>query len=275
MKIICVTNRKGGVGKTTMTVHIAAGLAMKGYRVGIVDLDSQGHIATALSHDKADNLFAALIDRKPLSEVVTRIDPDAYAPTQESAHGELYTIFSDKMTFRIPYMLEDDSAFVLLEMFEAFADYARLDYVFVDTQPTMSLLDTALFAAADGYIFVTECEALSFDGIREIQGQVKRFAKQREKFLQRETRLLGIIPNRMRADTILHRTNISSLAQAFPDLVFSPVILRIAWAEAFNLHQLIYSYAPDGKESADAWNIVHNIERRLKAWREMIASVTP
>lgn len=264
MKILTVANRKGGVGKTTVAVHLAAAMAMKGYRVGIVDLDSQGHVAVTMGLEKLDALYNVLVDQHLIEESVRLVPPEHYAPTAEHAHGELLALLSDRMTYRIPYMLEQASAFVILDMLENFGVTYDLDYIVVDTPPTMSLLDTALYAATDGYIFVTECEALSFDGIIEIQDQIAEFADQRRRYMNRDTHLLGIVPNRMRADTILHRTNISNLAESFPNLVFPPIILRIAWAEAFNIGQLIYTYAPDGKEADDAWRVVNRIEERLK-----------
>ena len=69
-KIVIVCNRKGGVGKTTWTIHIAAGLAQKGRRVGLVDTDSQGHAGLMLNMPESDGLFQVLIEKAPLEKCV-------------------------------------------------------------------------------------------------------------------------------------------------------------------------------------------------------------
>lgn len=266
MKIIAVTNRKGGVGKTTMAVHIAAGLATQGYRVGLVDTDSQGHAGVMFGLEKEDGLFNVMIEKTPIEDCVLRVDPAQYTTPDQPARGELYLLPSSKRTHRIPYMLDDDDALIFLEMLEAFGDLVQLDCILIDTQPTMSMFDGALYLAADGYVYVTECERLSFDGVEEIVEQVQRFARRRKTYLGRDTKLIGIIPNKMRADTRLHRHNISQLSNAFPGLVWSPVILHILWAEATNANELIYTYAPSGSEARDVWDIVESVETRLREW---------
>lgn len=257
MKIIAVTNRKGGVGKSTMTTHIAAGLALAGLNVGIVDTDSQGHAGMMLGQAEENGLYAALIEKKPLDEVARLVQPERYIPDGHlNQGGNLWLLPSSDRTYRIPYELQQDENFLFLETLEQFGEQAKLDAILVDTNPTLSLFDGAVWLAADGYIYVTECERLSIDGIQGAIEQMSRVNRQRAKYLNRESKILGIIPNKMRPSTTVHRMNISAIASAYPGLVWPPVTLRTAWVEAANLQELIYRYAPGGQECRDAYAVV-------------------
>jgi cellulose biosynthesis protein BcsQ len=143
----------------------------------------------------------------------------------------------------------------------------NLDAVIIDTSPTLSPFDTSVYLATDGFVYVTECERLSFDGIMTAIDHMERFARQRRQYLHRESRIVGIIPNKLRADTRNHRHNISKLAEAFPGLVWTPITLRILWSEATNVGELIYTYAPSGMEARDAWKMVDNTSKVLQAWQ--------
>lgn len=257
MKIIAVTNRKGGVGKSTMTTHIAAGLALAGLNVGIVDTDSQGHAGMMLGQPDENGLYAAMIEKKPLDEVVRLVQPERYIPDGHlNQGGNLWLLPSSDRTYRIPYELQPEEHFLFLETLERFGDQSALDVILIDTNPTLSLFDGAVWLAADGYIYVTECERLSFDGIQSAITQMTRINQQRVTYMNRQSEILGIIPNKMRPKTSVHRMNITAIAEAYPGMVWSPVTLRTAWVEAANLQEMIYRYAPDGQECRDAYAIV-------------------
>lgn len=267
MKIVAVTNRKGGVGKSTMSVHIAAGMASLGYNVGLVDTDSQGHAGMMLGMDEENGLYDALINKKPLEEVVRLVPPDYYSTSDNPAKGNLYLLPSSDKTYRVPLELAQDETFLFLETLEHMGELASLDVVIIDTNPTLSLFDGAVYLAADGYVYVTECERLAFDGVQSAVDQMQRFAKQRRNYLQRESKILGIIPNKMRIKTVVHRNNISALAARFPGLVWSPVRLRTGWVEAANLQETVYRLLPTGQEAADAWDMTKRTVEALNQWQ--------
>lgn len=266
MKIVAVTNRKGGVGKSTMTTHIAAGLAAKGLNVAIVDTDSQGHASLMLGLPDENGLYAALIEKKPLDQVVRLVSPEAYMTPDNPPAGNLYLLPSSDNTYKVPHELRQEETFLFLETLETMGEWLNLDVILIDTNPTLSLFDGAVYLAADGYIYVTECERLSVDGVQSAIDQMKRFSKQRLKYLNRDSRILGIIPNKMRPKTMVHRANISAIADQYPGLVWPPVTLRTAWVEAANMQEMIYKYAPTGQEARDAWELVNRTMEGL-TWR--------
>lgn len=263
MKIIAVTNRKGGVGKSTMTTHIGAGLAQMGLKVAIVDTDSQGHAGQMFGLPDENGLYAALIEKRGLEDVLHLVPDARYMPDDTPATGQLYVLPSSDKTYRIPHELRQEDTFLFLEVLEAMGDWLKLDAILIDTNPTLSLFDGAVWLASDAYIYVTECERLSIDGIQSGIAQLQKASHQRAKYLQRESRILGIIPNKMRAKTMVHRMNIAAIAEAYPGLVWSPVTLRTAWVEAANLQESIFRYAPAGQEARDAWALVRKTMEAL------------
>jgi chromosome partitioning protein len=250
-----------------MAVHIAAGLAIRGARVGLVDTDSQGHAGLMLGMPETNGLFAALIEKKGFEETVFQIPAEHLPPPDMNVRGSLYLLPSGDLTYKIPYELQAGDAFAFLELVEAFIEWAALDLVIIDTNPTMSMFDGAVYMATDGFIFVTECERLSFDGIGRATEQIIRFSKSRDRYLGRGSRLIGIIPNKMRADTVVHRTNISDLKQVYGETVWTPVTYRIAWASALNIDELVYSFEPAGQAAHDAWHITEQVGKAVRLWQ--------
>lgn len=266
MKVIAVSNRKGGVGKSTMATHIAAGLAIQGLRIALVDTDPQGHSGLMLGQPEDDGLYKVLIDKVPLESVVREIAPDSYSPPDHPAAGSLFLLPSGVMTHRIPKLLEEYETFLFFDTLEALGQTYALDAVIIDTNPTLTLFDGSIYLATDAFLYVTECEQLSFDGIQSAITQVENFATIRKRYSGRESRIVGIIPNKFRAGTYVHRHNIAELKKAYGDLVWPPIILRTIWTETTNARELLYTYAPSGQEALDAWDKVERTRKAMEAW---------
>lgn len=267
MKIVSVVNRKGGQGKTTMSVHIAAGLATLGLRVGIVDTDSQGHAGLMFKQEEENGLYRLLVEKTPLADVVREIPIDRYSTEDRPSTGALFLIPSGDKTYRIPKELDEQDSFLFLERLEEFGEAYKLDTIIIDTNPTMTLFDGSVYAAADGYVFVTECERMAFEGIQKAIEQMQRAAHVRQKYFKRDTRILGILPNKLRPGTFVHRQNVAELGNAFPGMVWNPVTLRTIWTEASNIQELVFTYAPTGQEVRDAWAVVQKTWEGLQAWQ--------
>jgi chromosome partitioning protein len=266
--IIAVTNRKGGVGKSTMAAHLAAGLATQGFNVAEVDTDSQGHAALMLGMADENGLYKAMIEKVPFEEVVRLVPPEQYSTPDRPSKGNLYLLPSSDRTYQIPSKLEPDETFLFLQLMDDMKARYSLDVIVIDTNPTLSMFDGAVWLAVDGYLYVTECSRMSFDGVQEALTQFQRFGKQRERYLGRESHVIGILPNKFRANTRLHRHNIAQLVEAFGhDFVWPPVTLRTAWEEAVNAQELVYTYVPTGQEASDAWAVVDRTLEAVKPWQ--------
>jgi chromosome partitioning protein len=260
--IIDVTNRKGGVGKSTVSVHLAAGLATHGYSIGLVDTDSQGHAGLMLGMPESDGLFDLLINKRPLANCILPVPSEQFSTADIPAQGALYMVPSSVHTYKIPHMLNADESFLFLQKMEEFGNAYSLDAIIVDTAPTMSLFDGSIYLAADAYIYVTEAERMSLDGVVTAVDQMQRFNQQRKQYLGRESSILGIVPNKMRS-TLVHKHNLDALVDQFGDLVWPSLGLRTLWTEASNLNQTVFTYAPSGQEAKDAWAVVKKTEQAL------------
>jgi chromosome partitioning protein len=265
MEVVTVTNRKGGVGKSTVSAHLAAGLATKGKRVALVDTDSQGHAALALNLPQSNGLYDLIVDHATLESVIIPVPVDHYSPPDIPAKGALYLLPSHERTFRIPFLVDDP--FIFGDRLKELTDAYALDFIIVDTNPTLSMFDGSIYLATDAFLYVTEVEKLAFDGVVTAMEHMKRFGRKRLEWRGDESRILGIVPNKVRAGTRNHRHNIARLADAFPGLVWSLVSLNTIWAEATNVEQLVYTYAPTSQPAADAWRLVDRVEKELATWQ--------
>jgi chromosome partitioning protein len=262
-KTIIVANRKGGVGKTTVATHLAAGMSLVGLRVGLVDTDPQGHCASALGLPKANGLFELMTGTSTFSEWVIHVSGASYAVEGWQSPTPLVLLPSDKRTAVITSS-DGVSVFDFRRLMREFATVYNLDYIVVDSSPSNTMFDDSLSLAADYYLYVTEVAALSFDGLMEATDELARANRSQQEFRTSDIQMLGIIPNKIRASTNNHRDNIRLLAEHFGrDAIWSPVTLRTVWESAFEYGQLVYTYAPYDVEFQQALDIVDHALKRL------------
>lgn len=266
-RVITVKNYKGGVGKTTVSDHVAGGLAAMGYRVGLMDTDSSGDASMMLNMPEENGLFNLLIEDAALDSVVREVPPEHYATSNHYSGGSLLLIPSSSKTRGIPNLLKDEpeGVFRFVAMTDRFAEAYALDVIVVDTNPSMSDADTILNMATDYYLYVTECTRLSYSGLTKALHSFQVFGEQRRRFMNRASSVLGIVPNKMQQQTVLHRRNIEALGKKFgTDLVWPPIIAGIEWQNAADAKQLIYTWSPNGQEAHLAWDMVNRVIRELE-----------
>ncbi|MDZ4671145.1 MAG: ParA family protein [Phototrophicales bacterium] len=262
MRIVAIANRKGGVGKSTVSVHIATGLASKGHNVLLVDTDPQGHAGYSLGIAPQPGLFNLLVDKKDFQDVLRPVPASAFSVPDHPASGRLFVLPSDEKTGVIPLLEKNPFAFLsrLDELQKAF------DYVIIDTAPTTTMFDGAVYMAARAFVYVTECEALSFDGLKRGLDQIREFEGRRADYNLPPNRILGIIPNKFRAKTENHERNLRYVQDAFSGLVWDAIPLRTVFSEATNFKQAVFAYAPTSYEAKVMWALVERFEKEILAW---------
>ena len=260
MKIITLLNEKGGVGKTTLAVHIAAGLAARGWRVLLIDADPQGHATVALGARKEPGLYEMLVREASFKDVLKVVPPQNYLPPETPSEGRLYLIPSNIETRVIPMMISD--AMKVNKRVRMLKDV--VDAVVFDTSPTPSLLHASIYLATDGIIYPTKCEYLSFDGLAESFQHRQASQPMREQYELGSITNLGIVPTMFRSSTLEHAENLKLLRQQFGSMVWRPIPQRTIWAEASSRHQTVFAIAPESKAASDAWHLVDKVEEDMQ-----------
>lgn len=270
---ITVTNRKGGVGKTTVAVHLAAALATLGYRVGLIDTDSQGHCSVLLNMHPENDLYDVLINNVSLNERVVVIPERDYSTESYPSTGKLFLLKGHDATYKIPREMEDTDIFNFLDMVTRFKEAAQLDLVIIDTSPTLSQFDGAVYLATDAFLYVTEPEMLSISGLIDAIKNMQSFAKMRKRYVHKETRILGIIPNRVRPNTLVSQNSIGALEQEFGifdegGLMLPYVRLTTMWSQAANERMPMFVFEPDSAAAGDMWTVVDKLRGRINTWQK-------
>lgn len=256
MKTITLLNEKGGVGKTTSATTLAAGLAIRGNRVLIIDTDPQGHATIALQAKKLDGLVRLLAQDAAWEEVTVTIPPDIY--TASPTTGSLYLMPSHLNNRALPMMLEDNFM-VLRERLEEVSD--TIDYVIFDTSPTPSVVHGLVYLASDYIVFPSECEYLSMDGLASSTQNMLRGNKARAAQGLPPITLLGIQPMKFEAGTKNHLDNLEAMKQHFGSRnVWQPINKRTIWRDAAQSGLSIFAHAPASPAASEAWAIIDNVQ---------------
>jgi len=265
MRIITLLNEKGGVGKTTIAFHVAAGLAVAGFRVLAVDADAQASLTQTMGFDQSAGLYDLIVRNRPFSEVIRHVEPKIYAyPNRKVEDDRLFLLSSNAETQSIATNSKDALAFV--RRFQELK--GRVDFVVIDTSPTPSLLHGAIYLATDAILYPTKCEYLSFRGLQNSFMHREENERYRAQFNFSPITNLGIVPNIYRSRTLEHRENLAELRDTYGDLVWQPIPQSTIWTESSRVHRAIWNYAPNTPSAKHGWAL-------LKRFLEAIQDVKP
>ncbi|KRA25170.1 chromosome partitioning protein [Microbacterium sp. Root61] len=240
-RVMTVSNQKGGVGKTTTAVNIAASLASVGARVLVIDLDPQGNASTALNvPHTADipSVYDVLIDEFPLADII-QVSPESpnllCAPsTIHLAGAEIELVSQVAREHRLRTALEDYLAGL----------EERLDFVLIDCPPSLGLLTINAFVAAHELLIPIQCEYYALEGLSQLLGTVKMIQKHLNPKLHLSTILLTMYDGRTR----LAQQVAEEVREHFPHEVLATVIPRsVRVSEAPSFGQTVIAY--DGQSA--------------------------
>ncbi|WP_040569411.1 ParA family protein [Microbacterium yannicii] len=240
-RILTVSNQKGGVGKTTTAVNIAAALVDRGARVLVIDLDPQGNASTALGvpHTaETPSVYDVLIDEFPLADIV-QVSPESpkllCAPsTIHLAGAEIELVSQVAREHRLRTALEE-----YLPNAEA-----HIDFVLIDCPPSLGLLTINAFTAANELLIPIQCEYYALEGLSQLLGTVRMIQKHLNPRLHLSTIILTMYDGRTR----LAQQVAEEVRQHFPKEVLSTVIPRsVRVSEAPSFGQTVIAY--DGQSA--------------------------
>jgi chromosome partitioning protein len=240
-RIVTVSNQKGGVGKTTTAVNLAAALASVGARVLVIDLDPQGNASTALSiphNADTPSVYDVLIDEFPLTDII-QTSPESEmltcAPsTIHLAGAEIELVSQVAREHRLRTALDD-----YLEKVEQ-----KPDFILIDCPPSLGLLTINAFTAADEVLIPIQCEYYALEGLSQLLGNVRMIQKHLNQRLRVSTIVLTMFDGRTR----LAQQVAEEVRAHFPDEVLETVIPRsVRVSEAPSFGQTVIAY--DGQSA--------------------------
>lgn len=260
MKIITLLNEKGGVGKTTLATHIAAGLAIRGYKVVLADTDMQANATISFGLKMEPGIYNLLVRPESTSfrNVLRPVSKQRLAVPDEinNVRGSLFVIPSNGEARNIPNSIADPS--IVLERFTELKNV--IDYVIIDTSPTANLLHSAIYAATDAIIYPTRLEEWSFVGLNSAINRLKQANAVRNLHGLPPIEIIGITPTMAKMRTILHQDNLEKLRNAFENIVLPPIASRTVWAEAASSYVPLFAFAPQSVATKEAWRVVDHVE---------------
>jgi chromosome partitioning protein len=250
--IIAITNQKGGVGKTTTAINLAAGLATKGLKTLLVDLDPQANSTMSnldLEHVGA-NMFEVLLGKQELASVILPsssqenlwIAPSriAMAKLEVSLMGELDA----------PYRLQDHLG-QLVEPFEA---------IIIDTPPTLGLITVNALVAATHVLVPIQASYFALEGTDDLLETIDKIKARPNTQLQ----FLGVLVTMFDRRTILARQVLGEIQSVFGDLVFDTLITKSVRLEESPAHRTsIFEYAPASSGAYEYYALCEEVLHRV------------
>lgn len=277
MKTLTVGNEKGGVGKTLFAVHIAAGLALRGKRVLLIDTDAQGNATRSLGLEKYPGFYDWLVRGVEPEKVITRIHPAVYGCASDAPSltpHEMASLDLDDQAMRLHQLgLEASRLHLLGSNIESYMIASaigdeelfarrlnelsdRYDYAIIDTGPTPTLLHAAIYRGTDYILYPTLCEFLALDGLQESLLRLRGIRR----LNGGQVKVAGVLPNKYRAATLEHQENLKLLQEHFGAKVWPAVPLAIVWAETSSFGLPVFVHAPGHEATLVLWEILDRVE---------------
>lgn len=236
-QIIAVANQKGGVGKTTTSVNLAASLAVIKRRVLLVDMDPQGNATTGIGLDKHDSpvLLSDVLLGEAKVEDAIQVIPDT--TIHGLAGGPNLSIAEFEM------MRMDEREYRLRGVLNSVKD--KYDYIIIDCPPSLNMLTVNALVAATGVLIPMQCEYYALEGLSALMGSVKTIRDSANS----ELKIIGLLRTMYDPRNNLSRDVSNQLSQHFKDTLYNTSIprnVRLAEAPSHGLPALMYDKRSSG-----------------------------
>jgi chromosome partitioning protein len=238
--IFCIANQKGGVGKTTTTVNLAAGLVQVGQRVLMVDLDPQGNATMGSGVDKRQlphTVYDVLLESATVAEARVRSDKCGYdilGANRELAGAEVELVDLERREKRLKAALSVVDA--------------EYDFVLIDCPPSLSLLTLNGLCSAHGVIVPMQCEYFALEGLTDLVNTIKQVHAN----LNRDLKIIGLLRVMFDPRITLQQQVSDQLKGHFGDKVFNTVIprnVRLAEAPSYGLPGVVFDPSAKGSQA--------------------------
>mgnify|MGYP000674881252 FL=1 len=258
-RIFTVANQKGGVGKTTTTVNIAAAMAMGGLRVLVIDLDPQGNASTALGVEHRDSagVYEVLMGSAQMSEVVQKVAGfpvlDCVSSNTSLANAEINLVSMVARELQLKEAIDSISV--------------NYDYVFIDCPPSLGLLTINAFAASKELLIPIQTEYYALEGLSQLLETYSVVKKRLNPNLNLSTIVLTMFDSRTR----LSNDVAANVRSHFPnELIDIPIPRAVRVSEAPSYNQTVMTYDPLSPGAIAYMQVAREIAERGKAKEEVV-----
>lgn len=269
LRIFTVANQKGGVGKTTSTVNIAAALAMGGLRTLVIDLDPQGNASTALAVEHRDNkgIYEVLMGTTSIETVVQKVAGfphlECISSSTALAQAEINLVSMVARELRLKEAITE----LVMARINAGTGY---DYIFIDCPPSLGLLTVNALAAAQELLIPIQCEYYALEGLTQLL-ETYSIVKKR---LNAELKLSTIILTMFDGRTRLANDVAASVRSHFPnELIDIPIPRAVRISEAPSYSQTVMTYDPVSPGAVAYMQIAREISERGKLFDSNVVSI--
>lgn len=234
-KIIAIANQKGGVGKTTTAINLAAALGTKNKKILLVDVDAQGNATSGLGLEKTitPSVYEMMIDGIPASDVTieTEFQNLWVVPAGEGLAGaEIELVLLEDREYRLKKSLSSVKQ--------------EFDYIFLDCPPSLGLITLNCLTSADSVLIPLQCEYYALEGLTQLMTNIKRI----QKSLNPDIELEGILLTMLDARTNIGLQVVDEIKEHFPGKAYATIIPRnVRLTEAPSYGQPINVYDKNSK----------------------------
>jgi len=269
LRIITVANQKGGVGKTTTTVNLAAALSMGGLRVAVIDLDPQGNASTALGVEHLENagIYEVLMGDLIMSQAIQKVKGfpslECVSSNTSLAQAEIELVPMVAREMRLKDAIDELAT-------QRIAAGEPLDYIFIDCPPSLGLLTINALTAAKEMLIPIQCEYYALEGLSQLLKTYELVKKRLNSSLKLSTFVLTMFDGRTR----LANDVADEIRKHYPnELIDIPIPRAVRVSEAPGFNQTVMTYDASSPGAIAYMSVARELAERGKPFDSNVVSI--